>query len=278
VSALRQQKRVWERLDPADARTLSDARLQVHHAAQLVAGIGVSYLPHVEDDSHTSMEWLSASLASQPTGARSVRLAVRPHPFALVVLAGDSPVATFALNGRTIADATAWIRRRVAELGLDAAAYTPPTHFTIPKHPVGSGSPFDVGDTFAFQELQRWVSNAANALESLREVIPVADPVRCWPHHFDIATLLTIAPGRTINVGLEPGDEYYDEPYWYASMYPSPSSDSLRDEIEGGFWHTEGWIGAVYPGSRMPSDETQQASIAEFLRSAINASSKLLLR
>ena len=58
-------------------------------------------------------------------------------------------------------------------------------------------------------------------------------PVRCWPHHFDIATLLTIAPGQTIGVGLEPGDGYYDEPYWYVNQYPAPSA-TPGNQLEGG--------------------------------------------
>jgi hypothetical protein len=49
-------------------------------------------------------------------------------------------------------------------------------------------------------------------------------------HHFDLATLTTL-PARNadatgyVGVGLSPGDEYYDEPYFYVSVYPESIAD-----------------------------------------------------
>src|ERR1041384_4350124 len=70
----------WRPIEVREARQLVDARLQLHHAAQLVAGLGISYLPRRDDDSHTNLEWLPAfnALASNPVGASAFRLAIRP--------------------------------------------------------------------------------------------------------------------------------------------------------------------------------------------------------
>src|SRR5262249_62334200 len=80
-------------------------------------------------------------------------------------------------------------------------------------------------------ELVAWFGNAGLSLGSIqRQMIGrklAASPVRCWPHHFDIATLTTL-PARNagatgyVGAGLSPGDEYYDEPYFYVSVYPNP--------------------------------------------------------
>jgi hypothetical protein len=51
-------------LHPELARNLGDARLQLHHAAQLVAAMGISYLPHADDDSHTNLGWIDGSASA----------------------------------------------------------------------------------------------------------------------------------------------------------------------------------------------------------------------
>jgi len=277
MAMLHKAKHRWQRLDPSMATSLSDARLQLHHAAQLVAAMGISYLPHQADDSHTSMEWFAGALASQVVGPKPFRLAVRPNPFGLVIFVGDAPFALFNLNGRTIDEAAEWVKRRVGELGLDSSKYTLAKHYTIPDHPVARGARFDTTENFHFEELQGWFNDASVALFSIGDVVANTSPIRCWPHHFDIATLITMNDGKTIGLGMEPGDVYYDEPYWYANMSPAPSADLPRGELHGGGqWHTKEWLGAVLPGSHMVGDEAQQASIGEFVISAINACAKLL--
>src|SRR5215216_3833501 len=211
----------WRSLHPEAARTLSDARLQLHHAAQLVAAIGISYLPAQPDDSHTNFEWLARidALASNEVPATSpIRLAVSPHPFALLFLAAGEPRATLPLHGRTMSDAVAWIRQQLADCGLHTDAYTLAKHYVIPSHPVSHSAAFDETAANAFEELCAWYSNAALILERVVSATANSSPVRCWPHHFDIATLIEVAPSRagqpakTMSVGMEPGDNYYAEP------------------------------------------------------------------
>ena len=269
MTFFRKRKHEWLDIDPALATQLSDARLQVHHAAQLVAAIGISYLPKADDDSHTNMEWIAGALASNVVGERPFRLGVRANPFALVVIGGDAELASYSLRDRTINDAATWVRGQIAKLGLDPARYTLVKHYTIPAHPVARGVPFDTSDAAAFEQLQRWYNDADVALRTVADERAGA-PVRCWPHHFDIATLLTIAPGQTIGIGLEPGDTYYDEPYWYVNRYPAPSTPPTAALEGGGRWHSHEWIGAVLPGSRLPADG-QQHQVKSFIDSAIGA-------
>ena len=72
--------------------------------------------------------------------------------------------------------------------------------------------------------LSRWYGAAAEVLEAVRakhgDLKPGPGPVRCWPHHFDIAVLVRLEEGaaesvRSIGVGCAPGDENYPEPYFY---------------------------------------------------------------
>src|SRR5512143_1032604 len=130
----REPTRAWQPVDPRRAGELVDARLQLHHAAQLVAAFGISYLPAQSDDSHTNMEWLAPliALASKPAGIQSTRVAVQLHPFALLVLGADNAlVGTFLLDGATLDGAARWLRAQFAGRGSDSARYTLDRHYEI---------------------------------------------------------------------------------------------------------------------------------------------------
>jgi hypothetical protein len=273
-------RRDWRQLDPRRATDLVDARLQLHHAAQLATAFGISYLPAQPDDSHTNLEWIerAGALASKSVGAPAIRVAVRPDAFAILVLdASANVVATYLLDGRTVDDAARWVRGQLAEHGLEGARYTLKRHYEIPPHAVDTGAAFRAATPALFEQLAAWYANAADALERVAATTPNASAVRCWPHHFDIATLVEVAPGKTIGLGMEPGDVYWQEPYFYASMSPSPAADAPRGDLAGnGLWHTRDWIGAELPASRLAATN-QQAQVDEFIAGAVSACTKILL-
>ena len=105
---------------------------------------------------------------------------------------------------------------------------------------------------------------------------PAASPICIWPHHFDMATLMTY-PGATeaetkyLGVGLSPGDKGYDEPYWYITPYPYPDVAKLP-ELPVGSWHTEGWVGGVLTASQVQDEST----IRTFIDAGVAASKDLL--
>jgi hypothetical protein len=269
--------RTWQPVRPEESPRLSDARLQLHHAAQFCSAVGISFVEEQSDDSHTNLEWIPAlgGLFSRAVPARtSFRLGIRPADLALVIVTqNDQPFAQYKLHGRTIVEATQWIRTHIAALGLDSARYTLKRHFDIPVHAVDDGDAFDASDKSRFEELSKWLANAAALLGSVARSIHEASEVRCWPHHFDIAIVIRATPNRTIGVGLEPGDEYYDEPYFYVNMRPQPSAVQAKSKpLWGrGAWHTRGWVGAVLTGSRIGAASEQERHAREFIDSAISA-------
>ena len=271
---------VWRAIHPQRARDLTDARLQLHHAAQIVTAMGISYLPKQSDDSHTNLGWLDefSALASHPVQASSsIQLAVRPHPFALLLLENGETSASFTLDGHTVADAAAWVKDCVSKRGLDDGAFTLAKHYTIPSHPVGESASFNASDLQAFDELSAWFSDSSQILEAIVAVTPNAAPVRCWPHHFDIASLVEVAPGKTVGFGMEPGDVYYAEPYFYVNMYPFPAAAPTSSLPGGGTWHSHEWIGAVLPGSRLDRDG-QREQVAAFFAASVAEGTRTLLR
>jgi hypothetical protein len=278
----------WQTLDIERAKALVDARQQLHHAAQFATAVGISYLPPASDDSHTNLEWVASlgALASRfTTSGVPFRLAVRvSKPALLLVDEHNEMRASCSLNGHTIDDVMRWIRVMLADFEVNVRQYTLEKHFSIPPHPVSSGAPFNTADSGAeFEELSRWYGNAAALLERVAVATPGASEVRCWPHHFDIATLIEVShatgnmPARTVGMGLEPGDQYYAEPYFYMNMSPAPRKGAALPPLSGGGdWHTHEWIGAVLPASRLTTPD-QRAQVDAFVGSALTACRQLVL-
>src|SRR6516165_9060170 len=96
---------------------------------------------------------------------------------------------------------------------------------------------------------------------------------------FDIATLTTL-PARaadataSINAGLSPGDKYYDEPYFYVSIYPEPDPRMLPTLPTLGHWHERDFIAAVARAESIVAAGNQQAATDHFLQAAIDAAIK----
>jgi hypothetical protein len=155
---------------------------------------------------------------------------------------------------------------------LDPGALDLPLPYRLPDRSTGGAY---VVDAELLGQIAVWFANADAALGTARERIIAcgldAPPVRCWPHHFDLDTLVTVAPGRTTGVGFEPGDDSYDEPYFYVSLYPAPDTGSLPALPPIGHWHTKNFTAAVAPATRILQTNDQGTEVAAFLRAATDA-------
>jgi hypothetical protein len=275
----------WSRVGDPPPRTLADARLQVHHAAQIIVSAAISYVAPRADDSHSALTWMgpAGALATESiTAERDARIALRLDDLSLHVLDGGAEaMGSFGLPRRTTKEAYMWLTEAVGNLGLEKARLTPRKHYTIPDHPVAGGAPFSADIGSAVTELARYWSNAAAVLDEMARVTPGASVVRTWPHHFDIATLIVLPENgtggrRTIGVGQSPGDDSYAEPYWYVGPYPYPTTTAFPPVAGSGRWHTEGWVGAVLPASDFVAVSDQQAQVGAFVESGIAACRILL--
>lgn len=286
VNATRDMAR-WQRLGAADPTALVDARLQLHHALQIIGSAPISFVATRPDDSHTNLEWLPA-LGALGTNwlesGRRVRFALRPEALALLALDDARVTSEYALDGRTVGDAVGWLRESLQTAGYDASKLTTKKHYEIPAHAVASGTAFSRGVPAAFAELARYYANAHELTAHVAATRPGASPPRCWPHHFDLATLIVLPElagrsTRTVGVGLSPGDDSYAEPYFYVAPNPHPNPDRLKPLGSLGSWHTSGWVGAVLRGSEIVQFATpaiQRQAVFAFTDAAIDASVQAL--
>jgi hypothetical protein len=259
----------WEAVGSVPPRELSDARLQLHWAAQLPAAVGAALVPKRPDDSHTALECIPerSLLSGSPTDAPEPRrIALSLADLRIVVLDDDlEETDGLTLAERSLEDGLGWLSSVV---GVKLALPT----YDMPAHAVAAGRLFTMNRPEAFAELARWYRNAARILGRF-------DPnVLCWPHHFDIAVLTTEEPGKTIGIGVSPGDGNYDEPYWYVTPWPYPETTN-RPPLANGHWHDEGFVAAILAGTELVElgAATQQADVVDaFLDSAIRGARKLL--
>lgn len=252
-----------------DPLRLWNTRLQLHWAAQAAAGVGRSLLPHHEDFSHESFHWSQkhrALLQASTDGENRFRAGIRIRDICLLILdENDVPIDEMPMNDRTLDKGFAFFENHADSQPLGR----PPEG--MPEHPVVHGAVFNV-DMNHLRELERYYSDAATMLEQVRCSEQGAGPVRCWPHHFDIATLITISGegehARTIGVGMAPGDESYREPYYYVTPWPRPEVLTLP-RLTHGAWHSVDWFGATLPASQMIAQRGPGNVIPMFLQEAI---------
>ncbi len=277
----------WETLGAVEPRNLIEARQQIHWAAQAVAAVGKQLLPHQPDFGEQSFTWLAGPRVLAQgvvAGPRPFRAAIRlDHPTLLLLDEEGESLAAMPIEGRTLEEAYEWVRREAeALLGrpLEKPLERPEG---LPEHPVASGAPFHLAGSAAPAELERYYAGADRLLRGLRDLNPGASPVRCWPHHFDLATLILLDPeadpetARSIGVGLSPGDSARPEPYFYVLPWPRPSGD--LPALDGGSWNTEEWLGAVLESADFTaagSHGAQRGRIERFLNSAVDACRQLL--
>lgn len=267
----------WQTIGRVLPRQLAPSRVQLHWAAQLVSAPGGTLLPAAEDFSHTNLGWDASVgvLAGRPVGSAALRAALVFESFELSLLDGEQERASLRLAGHTMKQALGWLGD---ELCGDPAALEMPVH-DMPSHPVGEGAVFSDAGAEARSELAAWFANATAAIRAAVAEEQAASAVRCWPHHFDVASLITLdrekdaEEARSIGVGFSPGDGSYDQPYFYVTPWPYPPVETLPSLDAGAEWHTSGWTGAVLTAERLISTahDTQQRRVDEALHGAIAA-------
>lgn len=249
-----------------------DARIQLHWAVQLLARFGDAHVPARPDFSHSALTWdLERRRFQSEADPGGRRLGFDPVTFSyqLVTSAAEHD-RSFALLGATLEEAVTWLSSLPGE-----SAPLEIGDPDIPSHAVGDGARFDP-DRADLESLTSWFHGAHQALGSVRKARPNASPVRCWPHHLDIAVLIPLdgpdadpEEARSVGAGMTPGDGTYSEPYWYVTPWPYPAAPALPPLPHGATWHTDGWIGAVLRGEEAVA--ASEEDVARYLGVAIEA-------
>lgn len=276
----------WQALGAVAPNTLTEARLEAHFAVQWLAKTADLLLPAAPDYSHSSVAWEGerAALVTQPlpTRRRTIRLALHLPGLCYQVLDDDGVMEEYPVTDRTHADAGQWLHRVLAGLGVPAAPLQRGSDLPQSEHYLAQGQRYQahrLGE--ALRALSAWYGTAATLLAEIaayaeaRRLAPGATPVRCWPHHFDLATLVRLEEGaaetaRAVGIGFSPGDETIAEPYFYVTPWPPLRSADWPSLPSPGRWETQAFVGAVAPGSAIVAQDDPPGRVRAFLRTSFD--------
>lgn len=273
------------RVAPAD---LGPARDLAHRAVQLTSKAARANLAAADDDSHANLGWDAGrgAFTSQPIAGPNGALiaAVSIADLSLRLIDDGRETAICALDGGTDTDAATWLDGQLRDRGLQPTAEIA-LPYELPAA-VAAVDRYDIGgqaDDLA--ALAAWYALAYDGLAGFAGRIgnlqPGPSPVRCWPHHFDIATYVGLETGdaetaRGVGVGMTPGDDSYDEPYFYINAWPHLSADGLPAAPSPAHWHTQGFVGIIATAGEVLTMDDPAAGLGPFLDAAYEQSRRLL--
>jgi hypothetical protein len=266
----------WSTLGAKSPTALVRARNLTHHAVQWVSKAARANLEALPDDSHSSLSWDGARSAfvsqALAAGGAEIRLGFRLRRFALIILRNNRELDEFELGGRKDSSVEVWFDSALRALGLKTAEGVE-LPYSLPSLPVTRGSAYHVsGESDAFEELARWYEAAADLLTDVAAAHG-GGPLRCWPHHFDIATLIALGgegeTARSIGVGVSPGDEHYAQPYVYVSPWPRLKPAELPPLAAPGHWHLKDFTAAVATAEDILQQPGRAAAVSAFIDTAV---------
>jgi hypothetical protein len=271
----------FQKQEKVPAQALSEARQQLHHAIFTLQALSAAYAPFQEDWAHISFHWnqekgafFSAKIPGKTDSA--VFGLTLENPTVVQLDASEKEIRrSLSLEGVDLSGLQEWLREGASGLGLE----TQTLDFTLSKemmpHDLSQGEAFRwKGLSEALSELKRAYFNGFLFLEAIHRENAQTMPVRCWPHHFDLAVLFEFefpgdkVPKRTLGIGISPGDSFYETPYYYVTPWPFPLDLTLPPLPSGGKWRLEEWQGAVLTHEalvRFENREEQFKALSDFL-------------
>jgi len=266
----------WSSLrEPAPAM-LAEAREVAHCALQWVTRAARANLSPAPDDSHSALTW-DAGLGALVSAPLPKNIRVNLHLAALELdLTHDGKAERLALDGCTTSTVNDWLDLKLEAQGLKAASAVALPYEVAPQR---------LRHVPELAALARWFAAAEELLEEVRgktaRIRPGPSPVRCWPHHFDIAVLVQLERGasesaRSIGVGVSPGDATYPQPYAYISPYPAPKAPKLPALPAGGHWHQNDFFAAVATAEALLAEPDPRAALVAVIDAALEAQRRWL--
>lgn len=269
-------------LTTATPELLKEARIMAHNAAQIAALAALANIQARPDYSHTALHWEAASGGFQ-TGAMDsadgpVLIRVTLSPLAMWVVRGGETVEMMELDDTAEADCIGWLDAGLTERGLKPASGVKHP-FKLPADVIATTHFKTAGLEAGLQALARWYDLANHQLLNFTakhaDITPGPSPVYCWPHHFDIATYVSLdaadaETARGIGAGMSPGDKNYGEPYIYINPWPHLDTGNLPQLPAPGHWHTNGFVGAIATASELVTLPDVDTGLADFIEGAFS--------
>lgn len=266
----------WNKIVDVDLAALNNTRKVLHQAVQIVGAVPRHVLPHDPTDTSSSLIWnekmkgLQSISISTEKGV-DLHVGLSFDDFSLYILKVDKIIDSFQMDGRSTHAGLAWIKSTLNGLGVDSEKISLDLPYEVESYDYSQSL---TSDSAALNEFSRLYSNTYGLLSTIAERWGKAYDIRCWPHHFDLATLIPVETDKegeilkSIGVGLSPGDEGINEPYLYVNVWPNVEGLE-KHQLPAGHWNKEGWSGAVLTYSQLLAQPNQEESFQGFAQTAM---------
>lgn len=274
----------WLDFAPVDYQKLRQTREYYHHAVQYVSLVGRRFIPEGTQN-RSSLIWVPGlfRLAGKWTeGEVNFRSSIGFQSFTLYLV--DEKVITIAsldLNGKRHIQGMVWLEEQLAKLKLKATKLQMKLPYKLPDYPTINGARFDVPPDMGL-ELGKYFHNSYVSLRDIRREMKTEEPILVWPKDFDQVLTIVVKdsgdPDTTsrIALGMSPGDQYFDRPYFYVNTWPYADVDHCPKLSNGAKWFSDEWTGAVLIADLLLEAGDQKAILDQFYREAFQELAKLL--
>jgi hypothetical protein len=214
----------WLPVGKADAKKLSEARHQVHNAAQWLVRAAHSYMQPQPEQAHTWLRWdaKNRALVSQEFLPK-LALELEPADLTLQFRESGKPAPhIIELDDRTPAEVEAWVLVELLHRRLDRDRFSKALPYEMPNLMTGDAIPY-LRETLEtpLAEVSAWLANAASVLTRIAEEMFPGGSVWCWPDVFHMVLLPQAradasTSGHKLRAGLALGADA-GEPYFYVT-------------------------------------------------------------
>ena len=261
--------------------TLKAAREETHAAVQLIAMVPRHLLPADPTDSTASLIWDDKLNMLTTQEVDGYKVAFEFATQEIHIYKRDSREVTLATIGNTFEQVFENLIQKLISIGLSGDFLKRDLPYELPESVMQHGQPFKKQEAEALTILTELYATTSKVLQEVFSSVSSASEIRCWPHHYDLATLVTLVKhenpeeAKSIGFGFSPGDGGYDEPYFYLTPWPYPSTEKLYEIRKPAFWNTEGWTGGVLKASDLNSANAE-TTIFDFFENGYHKLKEIL--
>jgi hypothetical protein len=252
----------WRAVGKLHPSSLGAARVLALNTAQWPARIANSYVAGKTWAQRMSLQWnVAEDLLVTPSFDRQLAVALDAATLQMWFLASGRPVPhTFDPEGRSPAEAEAWVLVELLHRGIEPTHFTKTLPYDLPDLMSGDAEQYSPQSYAAeLVELAAWYHNAAANFVAAAADIGAAKPsLTCNPQDLSMRCRLELGeaeenPG-TIELGFSPGTQEVDEPHFYVSRAGGRPA-----------------AGCIMRSTTLIGDRAPQGGLAAFLRHAINS-------
>jgi len=244
-------------------------RRRVHSVAKLVGRLREELVQPIAKNDNLWLSIVSKGFCTPAMNAlNELEIGFNTELLAVEIADNKNRYASVTVTGKTLSELCSEVLDVLkAEFGM-----TP----NITADEFDNERKIEIDPESAQEFLQQFV-NFSELLNAFHKGIPFNDGIKSqiclWPHHFDNA--FKWFSGRKIDeidefmgIGVSNGDEMYELPYVYMTIYPELRKMNTLELPEGAHLHDSGWQGLLLTYEAITEKKTaeeQEALVNNFL-------------